>query len=355
MDPEGIPNDGVAHMDPENILNNDFEAAFAVVVPLQRNELTRATKSIQSSRGPAIAVNGLSANNIVADDNITEVTSLRPSKPRHITSVPPSALDTSELENLMPENATPASHGPAPTAEVKRKQKKHTKGTRKASKLRHTFREQTKDQDGMEDASNGNAIRPYEDGVTTLHRRRPASKTRISDRSASQENPMALEQSKDGSLLLDIANDLRGLIKIGLKTAPKLSRSLYRPCRWVLVGYVLWLIITYLWVSAHRFATTALAPICSNPIVGSRISFCAELLKLSDRPVNASKVAASQEELVVVMDQVGQNYDLARDMWGHVFAIQDLEIRVEISNLPRREELRKELDLLIQYTKKTAK
>lgn len=73
------------------------------------------------------------------------------------------------------------------------------------------------------------------------------------------------------------------------------------------------------------------------------------------RPINASKVATCQEELIVVMDRVGHNFDLARDMVGHEFAVRDLRIRVAASNLSRRQELTRELESLIRYTKQTAK
>ena len=55
-------------IDTEDIPNNDFEAAFAVAVPVQRNELvnpTRTTEPIKSGRGPPTAVKGLNANSIV--------------------------------------------------------------------------------------------------------------------------------------------------------------------------------------------------------------------------------------------------------------------------------------------------
>lgn len=52
-------------IDSEDIPNNDFEAAFAVAVPVQRNELvnpTRATEPIKPGRGPPTAVKGVNAN-----------------------------------------------------------------------------------------------------------------------------------------------------------------------------------------------------------------------------------------------------------------------------------------------------
>lgn len=55
-------------IDTQDIPNNDFEAAFAVAVPVQRNELvnpTRTTEPIKSGRGPPTAVKGINANAIV--------------------------------------------------------------------------------------------------------------------------------------------------------------------------------------------------------------------------------------------------------------------------------------------------
>lgn len=52
-------------IDSEDIPNNDFEAAFAVAVPVQRNELvnpTRNTEPIKLGRGPPAAVKGLNTN-----------------------------------------------------------------------------------------------------------------------------------------------------------------------------------------------------------------------------------------------------------------------------------------------------
>lgn len=406
MDPEDISNDELVHMDSESISDNDFEAVFAVVVPLLRNELTRDTKSIQSGRGPATAVKKLNANTIVADNNMTEATPVRSNRARHIRSVQPNEVDTGEPVNPMPENSAPVSRSPAPTPEPERKQKKHGKKIRKASKTRHSSSESTKGQEDMEDAQYGSSIRPRGDGVTiklerkqknhgkkirkaskprhssreptrgeedmedaqygsairpreddatTLRRGRPASKTRISNRSAAQENHIVLEQPQDGSLYLNIANDTQALIAIRHKAFSEFSTSFYRSCKPFLVGYVIWLIITYVWVSTHRFATTALAPLCSTPVVGSRIPFCTELLRPSNRHINVSQATTSQEELVVVMDRLGQNFDLARDMKDHWFALQDLSLLVKLRDLSRKEELMGQLEPLIHYTGQTAK
>ena len=55
-------------IDSEDIPSNDFEAAFAIAVPVQKNELinpTRNTEPIKPGRGPPAAVKGMNANNLV--------------------------------------------------------------------------------------------------------------------------------------------------------------------------------------------------------------------------------------------------------------------------------------------------
>lgn len=55
-------------IDSEDIPNNDFDSAFAVAVPVQRNELInpiRATEPIQSGRGPPTAVKGVTQAKVV--------------------------------------------------------------------------------------------------------------------------------------------------------------------------------------------------------------------------------------------------------------------------------------------------
>lgn len=337
MDPKDISNYKVAHVDSKNIpSNNKSKVAFAVVVPLQRNELAQATERIQSSGSRAIAFKGLGANTMIADNNMTDARPLFPTRSRRSESLQPNELDTFEPANTTYENAALASHSPTPTWEVK--------------KNLNASREPTR---GMRDAQNESVIKSHENGVATLRRRRSASKVRISARLPVQENSVALEQTQDGSLLVGIANDLRGLIEIGLKVVARLSSSLYRLCKWILFAYVTWLIITYMWVYTRRFAITALASLCSNSVVGPRISLCTDVLKASPEPLDASKMALSQEELVFVMERAGQSSHLARDMWDGVFAVQDLQVRVELSTLIHRVALEGYLEKLGQYTEET--
>lgn len=55
-------------IDSEDIPNNDFEAAYAVAVPIQRNTLTnpsRDTQPILTGKGPPIAVKGVTQNKTI--------------------------------------------------------------------------------------------------------------------------------------------------------------------------------------------------------------------------------------------------------------------------------------------------
>jgi hypothetical protein len=150
-------------------------------------------------------------------------------------------------------------------------------------------------------------------------------------------------------MLSDVAKDGWKLTRGALR----LLRSLYPVWKWVLLGYIIWLSVSHLAVFLYKTAvSSALTTLCPIPIIGSAIPVC-EAPK--DRPIDASKVAASQEELSIVMDKVGHGFDLGRDMVGHEFAVRDLRIRVAASNLPRRQELTRELESLIRYTKQAAK
>ena len=93
---------------------------------------------------------------------------------------------------------------------------------------------------------------------------------------------------------------------------------------------------------------------CSVPII-SQLPFCTEPPNMEDRALNVSRVATTQDELAVVLDRVGENFDLARDMVDNEFAVRDLRIRVTASELSRRKELTQEMDSFIRYTKQTAK
>lgn len=189
-----------------------------------------------------------------------------------------------------------------------------------------------------------------------IRRRRHTSNRKTSGRMVSNTkqafaNQTTSNQPDDGSFHTDFAKDAWGVLKKMLR----LSRVLYPIWKWFLVLYLLWMVLSYLIASIYQSVTTALSPMCSVPILGSKLMFCNWSSGGEDRPINVSKVATSQEVLTVVMDRVGQNFDLARDMTGHEFAVRDLRIRVANSNLSRRQELARELDSLSRYTKQTAK
>ncbi len=152
------------------------------------------------------------------------------------------------------------------------------------------------------------------------------------------------EIDSSDSPLRDMAQDGWKLIKAVLR----LLRMSYPVWKWALLAcivfLVIWYFIWYLWVAAH----TAL---CGLPM-SSWVKFCTNNPTPS---VDVTKLATSQKELTIVMDQVGRGFDLARDMVGHEFAVRDLRIRVVASKLARKEKLTRELKLLIQQTKQAAK
>lgn len=280
---------------------------------------------------------------------MAKVAPLCPNKPRHLKSGQPNELDTFETLDASPENAALALHGPTPTPK-QRKEKKNRKEVAEVVEPSHASGDRSEDQDGIEDPGNESSIPRHDDGATTVRRRRPISNNMVSDMAAAQDNhsisgERALRQLQQRSFLSDVAKGVR----------LELPRALYPIWKWFVVVYIVWLAISYLAVSIYRFATMALAPICSIPVIGPQIPLYTVSVEPNSRPINASKVATCQEELIVVMDRVGRNFDLARDMVGHEFAVRDLRIRVAASNLLGKQELIRELESLIRYTKQTAK
>ena len=124
--------------------------------------------------------------------------------------------------------------------------------------------------------------------------------------------------------------------------------------KWLLITYLLWLAIAYSTAAVYRFATAALIPMCSIPVVGSQLPFCPARFAANNRPVKV-QVAASHDALAVVVDRVGQNHDLASQMSTNEYTVRNLKTRVGASSLSRKRELTKELESLTKYTKKTAK
>lgn len=197
-------------------------------------------------------------------------------------------------------------------------------------------------------------------GVSNVHRRLriPRQAAVLTPMSAQDEGfssdkglGRSQEESKDpgGLLHSDIAKDGWKLTKGALW----LLRALYPIWRWLLLGYIVWLIISYLVVFLYNLAISSLSTtLCPIPIIGPAIPLCAPPI---NHTIDASKVLTSQEDLSLVMDQVGRGFDLARDMVGNEFAVRDLKIRVATSNLPRKLELVRELESLIRDTKLAAK
>lgn len=204
------------------------------------------------------------------------------------------------------------------------------------------------------DSEDGSTFGRHDGPVATVRQRHRTSKTRVPEQAAAQDDysrssEIAASQNREASLFSLLANDGWRLAWAFLR----LPRTLYPVWKWILLMYIGWMAFSYLLAYAYRSVTAAMAPLCSIPFVGSQLPLCT--VHPGDNPIDASKVATSQEGFTVVMDRVGQNFDLARDMVGHEFAVRDLRIRVAASNLSRKEELTRELESLIRYTKQTAK
>ncbi len=216
------------------------------------------------------------------------------------------------------------------------------------------------DQDLSKHLDHERATRHGEGGVNNVHRRRRISRrtaalnpTSAQDDGTSSDEGLGDFQEElkgpGGSLHSDIAKDGWKLTKGALR----LLRALYPIWRWLLLGYIVWLIISYLVVFLYNLAISSLSTtLCPIPIIGPAIPLCAPAV---NHTIDVFKVATSQEDLSLVMDRVGRGFDLARDMVGNEFAVRDLKIRVAASNLPRKLELVRELESLIRHTKQAAK
>ena len=222
--------------------------------------------------------------------------------------------------------------------------------------------------DGNDKSKDSNAIRYPEvvfkksppqagDNTTSVLRQRHfAPKTGSHKRSVNLKKPSKRSQSKnspskEGFLIVEFVSDMW----TWLKGCIRFSRVSYPLWKWIVLIYLTVLVLSYLFAYAYHLMASALSPICSIWIIGSQLPICSWDSRATMEPLNVSKVATSQEGLTVVMDRVGENFDLARDMTGHEFAIRDLRIRVAASRLPHGRELAQELDSLIRHTKKTAK
>ena len=204
------------------------------------------------------------------------------------------------------------------------------------------------------DSEDGSNSQRHDGPAAAVRQRHRTPKTRVPEQPATKDNysrssEKAASQNQEASLFSLLANDVTTLAWATLR----LPGTFYPLWRWILLIYIGWMTFAYLLSYAYRSATAAIAPLCTIPIVGSQLPFCT--VHPGENPIDVSKVATSQEGFTVVMDRVGQNFDLARDMVGHEFAVRDLRIRVAASNLSRKKELTRELESLIRYTKQTAK
>jgi hypothetical protein len=135
-----------------------------------------------------------------------------------------------------------------------------------------------------------------------------------------------------------------------------LLRAFYPFYKWPIFFYVLRLIFSNSMISYYHTAARQLEPICDSYLIGQAIPFCSGPSEAPPlRSINVTKFVTSQEELNLVMNLAGQNFDLARDMVGHKFALRDLRIRSAASDLYRRREIANELESLIRVTEKTSK
>ena len=194
------------------------------------------------------------------------------------------------------------------------------------------------------------------DGTASIRQRRRVvnakSLSRVSDRKeTSSSGQKALAQTKQNSFFLEVAID----IWTWLNGSFRFLRACYPILKWLVVGYLVWMGLSYSLASIYYSVASKLSPVCSDWKLGSSLPFCNWFPDVKSQAIDVSKVATAQEGLTVVMDRVGENFDLAREMTGHEFAVRDLRIRVAVSGLSRREELARELILLSTYTRKTAK
>jgi hypothetical protein len=160
----------------------------------------------------------------------------------------------------------------------------------------------------------------------------------------------------NGGLLLRVASDIKQLFMLLLR----LPVLLYPVWKWLFVGYVAWIGLTYTVSYAYHRGREALsAAVCPIPIVGDSLAFCQALsppsTSTSQEPDILLKLTSAQEDIVAVADRVGQDYSLSEQMVHHHFAVRDLRIRVGGSNLPRKQELVDDLQSLVDGTKQTAR
>lgn len=130
----------------------------------------------------------------------------------------------------------------------------------------------------------------HDDYVATASQRRWAPDISVLDR-VGTKSALQRQETSFSSL---VANDSLTLVQAALT----LPRALYPVWKWLLLLYFRWLVLTYLAAFLDRSATTSLAPMCANPLLGSQLPFCT--WSPDNEHVSAAKVAASLDGLTVV-------------------------------------------------------
>lgn len=323
---------------------------------------------------------------------MTKSTGLRQSKSSHPRNSQPNDLDQSKTLKHEPENTPPPRHKPKKRPKGEKSKNlvelsedfEHDQAPEKLSEkgegngkltqgptpenvseelddsedfeYSHTSTDLFVDRDGFKVSETGPTITRHDTNFAEVRRRKGSSDTKLSNSEAIQESVSILangasEQAEEGSLLSDVAKDGRRLTKRILR----LPRALYPIWRWIFIIYIIWLIISYLVVSTFRFAKSTLAPICSIPLIGSRVPLlCSVNFQPNDQTINVSKIATGKAELIVIMERVGPNFDLAQEMYKHGSTVRDLWFRVKMSNLQHKEELLAHLDSLVGQTGEAA-
>lgn len=141
----------------------------------------------------------------------------------------------------------------------------------------------------------------------------------------------------------DIGHDLMRVLRI------------FWRLRWLFYAYVIWMLLSWTAVFLVEKTGQALEPICRTPIIGEKIPFCAGSIETELKTPDVTNIALPQQELSDVMSSVGQNFQLARGMISHEYAVRDLKIRVGASDLRRKHELTEQLAMLIDRTDEASK
>ncbi|KAL9097932.1 MAG: hypothetical protein Q9165_000258 [Trypethelium subeluteriae] len=263
-------------------------------------------------------------------------------------------IEIPDMSSTSSSNARPVLRGPASTPKERREKTSQQKGP-KYSAPNQASAISSDDRDNDKIAGKENTVSFGDRGVIRLPRRTRASQAKTSQASDqeryTESSKRPLPRPQEESWLLQIAKDTWRMVKFGL-TLPRIT---YPVWKWVLFVWLIALCFSWLFALLRNYMAATFSPVCSIPVIGPRIPLCSWSLELRDGSNDASKVATSQEELTVVMDRAGQNFEFARDMVGHEFTLRDLRIRVAASDLARGEEIAQELASLAQLTKRTAK